>query len=123
MAGLAGAMLADHNLFVSPGMMHWTQSANLLIMVLVGGMGLRYGGVVGAAVMLFLEEALRLWTEFWHLPMGLLLLLVVFFAPKGLAGLWDSLRRRSASQPATGASHEHHRFHPCARKALTRPCR
>src|SRR5690606_8891432 len=48
MAGLAGAMLADHNLFVSPGMMHWTQSANLLIMVLVGGMGLRYGGVVGA---------------------------------------------------------------------------
>lgn len=102
MAGLAGAMLADHNLFVSPGMMHWTQSANLLIMVLVGGMGLRYGGVVGAAVMLFLEEALRLWTEFWHLPMGLLLLLVVFFAPKGLAGLWDSLRRRSASQPATG---------------------
>lgn len=88
MAGLAGALLADHNLFVSPGMMHWTQSANLLIMVLVGGMGLRYGGVAGAALMLFLEEALRMWTEFWHLPLGLLLVLIVFFAPRGLASLW-----------------------------------
>lgn len=101
LAGLAGAMLADHNLFVSPGMMHWTQSANLLIMVLVGGMGLRYGGVVGAAVMLFLEEALRLWTEFWHLPLGLLLLLIVFFAPKGLAGLQDSVSRRKSASAIT----------------------
>lgn len=99
-AGLAGALLADHNMFVSPGMMHWTQSANLLIMVLVGGMGLRYGGVVGAAVMLFLEEVLRLWTEFWHLPLGLLLLLVVFFAPKGLAGLWDSISCRMPARAA-----------------------
>ena len=103
LAGLAGALLADHNQFVSPGMMHWTQSANLLIMVLVGGMGLRYGGVAGAAVMLFLEEVLRLWTEFWHLPLGLLLLLIVFFAPKGLAGLWRSPLRRSkaATTPET----------------------
>lgn len=94
MLGLAGAMLADHNLFVSPGMMHWTQSANLLIMVLIGGMGLRYGGVVGAALLLFLEEGLRLWTEFWHMPLGFLLLLIVFFAPKGLASLWSSSSRR-----------------------------
>lgn len=106
MTGLAGALLADHNLFVSPGMMHWTQSANLLIMVLVGGMGLRYGGVAGAAVMLFLEEVLRLWTEFWHLPLGLLLLLIVFFAPKGLAGLWDSTVQRASGRAvaAKGAS-------------------
>lgn len=87
MAGLAGALLADHNLFVSPSMMHWTQSANLIIMVLVGGMGLRYGGIAGAVVMLFLEEVLRLWTEYWHLPLGLLLLAVVFFAPRGLASM------------------------------------
>lgn len=101
MAGLAGALLADHNQFVSPGMMHWTQSANLLIMVLVGGMGLRYGGVAGAAVMLFLEEALRLWTEFWHLPMGILLLLIVFFAPKGLAGLWGSAQPQGPTAKAS----------------------
>lgn len=106
LAGLAGALLADHNLFVSPGMMHWTQSANLLIMVLVGGMGLRYGGVAGAALMLFLEEVLRLWTEFWHLPLGVFLLLIVFFAPKGLAGLWESTVRRAMARSANpkGAS-------------------
>lgn len=99
LAGLAGALLADHNQFVSPGMMHWTQSANLLIMVLVGGMGLRWGGVVGATVMLGLEELLRQWTDFWHLPMGILLFLVVMFAPRGLAGL---CRRRSDTAAVPG---------------------
>lgn len=88
--GLAGALLANHNLFVSPSLMHWTQSADLLIMVLVGGMGLLFGGVAGAAVMLILEEVLRTWTEFWHLPLGVLLLIVVFAAPKGLAGWFDN---------------------------------
>jgi len=93
-AGLAGTLLANHNLFVSPTLMHWTQSANLLIMVLVGGIGLRYGGVAGAVVMLLLEEFLRQWTEYWHMPLGMLLLLVVLFAPRGLVGL---LSKRVAS--------------------------
>ncbi|MET0184420.1 MAG: branched-chain amino acid ABC transporter permease [Achromobacter sp.] len=93
-AGLAGALLANHNLFVSPTLRHWTQSANLLIMVLVGGIGLRYGGVAGAVVMLLLEEFLRQWTEYWHMPLGVLLLLVVLFAPRGLVGL---LSKRVAS--------------------------
>ncbi|MFA4914977.1 MAG: branched-chain amino acid ABC transporter permease [Burkholderiaceae bacterium] len=88
LAGLAGALLANHNLFVSPSLMHWTQSANLLIMVLVGGIGLRLGGVAGAATMLLLEEFLRQWTDYWHMPLGVLLLAVVLFAPRGLAGLF-----------------------------------
>jgi branched-chain amino acid transport system permease protein len=90
-AGLAGALLANHNLFISPSLMHWTQSANLLIMVLVGGIGLRWGGVAGAVVMLTLEEVLRLWTEYWHLPLGVLLLCVVFGAPRGVVGLFGPL--------------------------------
>ncbi len=93
LAGLAGGLLANHNMFVSPGMMHWTQSANLLIMVIVGGIGMRYGGVVGAAIILLLEEFLRQWTEYWHLPLGLLLLAVVLWAPNGVAGLrWRRAR-------------------------------
>jgi branched-chain amino acid transport system permease protein len=88
MAGLAGALLASHNQFVSPGLMHWTASANLIIMVIVGGLGLRYGGLVGAAVMLWLEEVLRLYTDYWHLPLGVLLLAIVLFAPRGLAGMF-----------------------------------
>ena len=91
LAGLAGALLANHNLFVSPSLMHWTASANLIIMVIVGGIGLRFGGVVGAAVMLLLEEFLRLYTDYWHLPLGVLLLIIVLFAPRGVAGLF--LRR------------------------------
>lgn len=93
LAGLAGALLANHNLFVSPSLMHWTASANLIIMVIVGGIGLRFGGVVGAAVMLLLEEFLRLYTDYWHMPLGVLLLLIVLFAPRGLAGMFV---RRSA---------------------------
>jgi branched-chain amino acid transport system permease protein len=88
MAGLAGALLASHNQFVSPSLMHWTASANLIIMVIVGGLGLRYGGLVGAAVMLWLEEVLRLYTDYWHLPLGVLLLAIVLFAPRGLAGMF-----------------------------------
>jgi branched-chain amino acid transport system permease protein len=94
MAGLAGALLASHNQFVSPSLMHWTASANLIIMVIVGGIGLRYGGFVGAAVMLWLEEVLRLYTDYWHLPLGVLLLAIVLFAPRGLAGMF----KRSAAQ-------------------------
>ncbi len=89
-AALAGILLANHNLFVSPSLMHWTESANLIIMVIVGGMGLRYGGLVGAAVMLTLEEFLRLYTDYWHMPLGVLLLAIVLLAPHGLAGLWNS---------------------------------
>ena len=97
-AGLAGALLANHNLFVSPSLMHWTASASLIIMVIVGGVGLRYGGVIGAVVMLWLEEVLRLYTDYWHMPLGVLLLAIVLFAPRGLAGAWTSFAARFSKQ-------------------------
>jgi branched-chain amino acid transport system permease protein len=87
LAGLAGALFANHNLFVSPAALHWTQSATLVVMVLLGGLGYRYGGVLGAVALLVLEEGLAALTDFWHLPLGLILLAVVFLAPRGLAGL------------------------------------
>jgi branched-chain amino acid transport system permease protein len=92
-AGLAGALFANHNLFVSPAALHWTQSATFVVMVILGGIGYRYGGVLGALVLLLLEEILAAYTEFWHLPLGALLLAVVFVAPQGLSG-W--LERRAA---------------------------
>jgi branched-chain amino acid transport system permease protein len=87
LAGLAGALFANHNLFVSPAVLHWTQSATLVVMVLLGGIGYRYGGVAGAFALLVLEEVLAALTDYWHLPLGLALLAVVFLAPRGLAGL------------------------------------
>jgi branched-chain amino acid transport system permease protein len=89
-AGLAGALIANHNLFVSPAAMHWTQSATLVVMVLLGGIGYRYGGLAGAAALLLLEEFLAAFTDYWHLPLGLILLAIVFFAPRGIAGALSS---------------------------------
>ncbi len=88
-AGLAGGLLASHNAFVSPSLMHWTQSALLLVMVMLGGAGRRWGAPLGVALWLTLEEVLKLHTDYWHWPLGLLLLLVVFHAPQGVAALFE----------------------------------
>jgi branched-chain amino acid transport system permease protein len=97
-AGLAGALLAGGNGFVSPATMHWTQSATLLVMVVIGGLGRSWGGPVGAVVWLVLEEVLKQHTEHWHMPLGLLLIAVALWAPKGLAAL---SRRRAPLTKAT----------------------
>ncbi|GAA5231860.1 branched-chain amino acid ABC transporter permease [Verticiella sediminum] len=93
LAGLAGALLAVNNAFVSPSIMHWTESAALLVMVVVGGLGYRWGPVIGVGLWLTLVEVLRMYTDYWHWPMGVLLLAIVFFAPRGIAAWFD--RRRS----------------------------
>jgi branched-chain amino acid transport system permease protein len=85
-AGLAGALIANQHGFVSPNLLHWTQSGTLLIMVILGGVGLLYGGVAGAVAMLLLEEILSSWTEHWKLGLGLVLLFVVLRAPRGIGG-------------------------------------
>ncbi len=87
LAGLAGALFAHHNAFVSPAVLHWTQSATLVIMVILGGIGYRWGGLAGAAALLLFEDVLARYTEYWHLLLGLVLLVVVFAAPRGLAAL------------------------------------
>jgi len=95
-AGLAGALLANGNGFVSPAAMHWTQSATLVVMVVIGGLGRSWGGPLGAAVWLLLEEVLKQHTEHWHLPLGLLLIAVALWAPRGLAALSRRQRRDAA---------------------------
>jgi len=85
-AGLAGALIVNQHGFVSPNLLHWTQSGTLLVMVILGGVGLLYGGVAGAVAMLLLEEILSSWTEYWKLGLGLVLLFVVLRAPRGIGG-------------------------------------
>ena len=86
MAGLAGVLLANHTDFVNPDMMHWTRSGDLIIMVLLGGMGGLVGPVLGALVFLLLEEVLSGVTEYWQLIFGPILILVVLYARGGLLG-------------------------------------
>ena len=88
-AGLAGALIVNQHGFVSPNLLHWTQSGTLLVMVILGGVGLLYGGVAGAVAMLLLEEFLSSWTEYWKLGLGLVLLFVVLRAPRGIGGWFE----------------------------------
>ena len=87
LCGLAGALLANHTDFVSPAMMYWTRSGDLIIMVVLGGMGSTFGPLFGAVALLVLEEVLSGITEYWQIILGPLLLLVVLFARGGIEGL------------------------------------
>ncbi|MCJ7830095.1 MAG: branched-chain amino acid ABC transporter permease [Desulfobacterales bacterium] len=86
-AGLAGALIANQTEYVSPGLMHWTRSGEILVMVLLGGMGTLFGPVLGAATLLLLEEILSIYTEHWMVYLGPFLILVVLFARRGIYGL------------------------------------
>ena len=94
MCGLAGALLANHTDFVSPAMMYWTRSGDLIIMVVLGGMGSVFGPVIGAVALLVLEEVLSGITEYWQIILGPLLLLVVLFARGGIDGLLSKVRAK-----------------------------
>ncbi|MCU7369572.1 branched-chain amino acid ABC transporter permease [Paucibacter sp. O1-1] len=93
-AGLAGALLANLNGLVTPHTMHWSQSGQLMIMVILGGAGSLWGGALGAAAFLLLEEVLAGYTLHWQMALGVVLLGVVLFAPQGLVGMFK--RRRKA---------------------------
>ena len=93
MCGLAGALLANNTDFVSPAVMYWTRSGDLMVMVILGGMGSLFGPVIGAVVYLVLEELLSQVTEYWALIMGPLLLLIVLFGRGGIMGLLGRFSR------------------------------
>jgi branched-chain amino acid transport system permease protein len=110
LCGLSGALLANHTDFVSPSIMYWTRSGDLIIMVVLGGMGTLFGPVFGAVALLVFEELLpaliRLLgtpmfgeqaaraSEYWQIVMGPLLLLVVLFARGGIDGLLRKLSNK-----------------------------
>ena len=102
LGGLAGALLANHNEFISPSTMYWTRSGDLIVMVVLGGMGSVAGPVFGAVALLVLEEVLSGITEYWPIILGPLLLLVVLFARGGIDGLLSAIKRpgRTGKEPA-----------------------
>lgn len=94
-AALAGALFANQNYMASPSQLHWMQSGTLMVMVLVGGLGYFFGGVIGAVTLLLLEEILMAYTTHWAFYLGFILLAIVLFLPNGLASL--ALRRRASA--------------------------
>ncbi|MGI9363627.1 MAG: branched-chain amino acid ABC transporter permease [Rhizobiaceae bacterium] len=104
-AGLAGALSANHTEFVSPALTHWTRSGDLMIVVILGGMGTLIGPVLGTFVFLLLEEFLPLilhtmgfdlLSEHWRFVFGPILILVVLYAKSGLYGLLLGRRTKRA---------------------------
>ncbi|HEX9857312.1 MAG TPA: branched-chain amino acid ABC transporter permease [Paracoccaceae bacterium] len=86
-AGLAGGLMVNFLRFASPDMMHWTKSGELMIMVILGGVGTLTGPLLGAGVFLTLESFLSAWSEHWPLALGLILLVVVLGSRGGLHAL------------------------------------
>ena len=85
MAGLAGALLGNFTTFISPEMMDWTRSGELMFMVILGGVATTVGPVLGAVAFLLIEEVLSTFTVYWQLPFGILLMLVVMYSKGGLS--------------------------------------
>ena len=98
LAGVAGALNVNLQGYVSPSQLHWTQSGTLMVMVILGGVGTVWGGVLGAAALLLLQEVLSAYTKHWGFWTGWVLLAVVLFAREGLAGIvapWFAKLKRS----------------------------
>jgi branched-chain amino acid transport system permease protein len=92
--GLAGALMANYLRFVSPEMMSWQRSGEIMVMVILGGMGTTLGPVLGAAGLVGLEYVLGGITEHWQFILGPILLLIVLFARGGMMSLLGIGRRR-----------------------------
>ena len=93
--GVAGVLLANQSEFVDPGLFHWHLSGELLVMVILGGMGSIYGAAIGAFVYLLLEQVLSVYTEHWQIFLGPFLILVVLFARHGIYGILQGRRVNS----------------------------
>ncbi len=87
MTGLAGALFADLNRFVSPSMLSWHMSGEIMILVILGGVGRLYGPLAGAIIYIIFEFIFGGMTEHWQFFLGLVLLGVVLFARGGVIGL------------------------------------
>jgi branched-chain amino acid transport system permease protein len=96
MCGLAGALLANQTDFISPAMMHWTASGDLIVIVVLGGMGALFGPLYGAIAFFVLEEGLKPlidllhpgWGDYWRVLFGPLLVIVALYARGGLDSLF-----------------------------------
>jgi branched-chain amino acid transport system permease protein len=91
--GVAGFLLANLTEFVTPEYMHWFRSGEIMIMVLVGGMGTLFGPVFGAIAYLLFEEVISDFTEHWMIIFGPILVLLVLFARKGVWGMLPGRER------------------------------
>ena len=92
MAGVAGVMYALFNSFVSPSSVALAQSVKGLLMAIIGGVGTLFGGIVGAAAIIILENVVSSFTERWSMVLGLLFVFTMIFAPEGIVGKFRTFK-------------------------------
>lgn len=88
---IAGMMLANLTKFASPSFMQWQASGDLIVMVVLGGMGTLIGPIAGATSLLLLEEVLAGWTQHWMVILGPLIVLIVIVSNRGIMGVLAAL--------------------------------
>ena len=93
LGGVAGFLYAVVFGFVTPELLSWHQSGNVLLMVILGGMGNLVGAVAGAFAFVAMQEVFSMWTKHWQLAMGLLIVAAVLFMPGGLSAVPGRIKR------------------------------
>ncbi len=103
LAGLAGYLEAVTTGIVSPGHLHWHHSGEVMMLVILGGMGTLFGPVLGAFTLELLRDNFQDMTEHWHLFQGIFVILVVLLLPNGIASLANLFGRKKAGPEKTAA--------------------
>ncbi|MDB5569372.1 MAG: branched-chain amino acid transporter permease [Hyphomicrobiales bacterium] len=102
-AALAGALKVQHTNFLSPDLASWFASGDVLIAVVIGGIGTLVGGMLGAAALVLLKDVLSGMVGHWYLFLGAIFITVAIAMPQGLVGsllnYWDARRARTAKGP------------------------
>jgi branched-chain amino acid transport system permease protein len=93
-AGLSGGLFGIFNRGVFPDFAYWTKSSEVLIMTLLGGMGTFIGPALGALVLIWLNQQIVSYTQYWPLILGTILVVLLFVFPGGIAGALEAAARR-----------------------------
>jgi branched-chain amino acid transport system permease protein len=100
LTGLAGALYPGRAAYATPDLMHWSISGEFLIMVMIGGIGTLVGPIIGGAFFVVLQEKVSSYVQWYFMVIGLVLILIVLFMPKGLLGLRRAISPASWRAPA-----------------------
>ena len=106
LAGVAGVIAAQHTMYISPELLHWTVSGEVLIVVILGGIGTLIGPLVGAILFVLLKHEVAAFTDHWHMVVGAVLIAAVLAGGRGLYGQlehWLGAKRRQAADAAAAA--------------------
>jgi branched-chain amino acid transport system permease protein len=104
-AALAGAMKVQHTNFLSPDLGSWFVSGDVLIAVVIGGIGTLVGGVLGATLLVFLKDFLSGIFGYWYLFLGIIFIAIAIFMPRGILGtLFDRLDRLQDRRSENGGT-------------------